>query len=51
MYVLFEYHIKEYQYKGKTIELYRNGWYVCGSMMADTLGGIKKLINSKKQTK
>ena len=48
MYVLFDYHIKEYQYKGKTIELYQNGWYVCGSRMADTLGENKKLINSKK---
>lgn len=41
---------KTYTYKGYTITLNLTGWYSChtsryGILKADTLNGIKKLIN------
>ena len=48
MYILFESPIKNYKYKGQTIELYRTGWYVWYEYRADTLQGIKNFINQSK---
>ena len=37
--------LKEIKYKGYTIEKSLSGWYIHGRLKADTLAGIKMLIN------